>query len=110
MLILRILAYLTITSNAPKRRSCPPLLLRVWKSPTYTTQVAGIFLVMWTLFVPFFYIPSYTKNIGLTTDLSNYLISILNAASLFGRLAGGAIATTSATSTPSPIAPASAGS
>jgi MFS family permease len=92
MLVLSIVACLSVTSNAPKRRSGPPLLLEAWKNPAYSSQVAGTFLVMWAVFVPFFYLPGYAQSIGLTVDLSYYLLAILNAVSLFGRLFGGAAA------------------
>lgn len=92
MLVLSIIACLSVTSNAPKRRSGPPLLFDAWKNPAYSFQVAGTFLVMWAVFVPFFYLPGYGESIGLSVDLSFYLIAILNAASFFGRLFGGAAA------------------
>jgi MFS family permease len=47
---------------------------------------------MWAVFVPFFYLPGFGQSIGLSVDLSFYLLAILNAASLFGRLVGGAAA------------------
>ncbi|KAF5860653.1 hypothetical protein ETB97_001286 [Aspergillus alliaceus] len=92
VLLLSITACSSISSNAPKRRSGAPFLLSAWKHPVYSLQVAGIFLVMWGFFVPFFYIPAYAQSIGISTALSNYLISILNATSLVGRLLGGAVA------------------
>ncbi|KAF7585088.1 hypothetical protein BBP40_000473, partial [Aspergillus hancockii] len=75
MLLLAIVACATITSNAPKRRSGAPLLLSAWRNPAYATQVLG-----------------YAKRMGLSTDLASHLISILNAASLFGRLTSGVVA------------------
>lgn len=92
MLVMSVVACLSVSSNAPKRRSGPPLLLEAWKNPAYSLQVAGTFLVIWAVFVPFFYLPGYGQSIGLSVDLSFYLLAILNAASLFGRLLGGAAA------------------
>lgn len=92
MLVLSVIACLTVSSSAPKRRTGPPLVLTAWRNPAYSLQVVGTFLVMWAVFVPFFYLPGFAQSIGLTVDLSFYLLAILNAASLFGRLLGGAAA------------------
>jgi predicted MFS family arabinose efflux permease len=92
MLALSIVSCAVISSNAPKRKSGPPFLLAAWKHPQYHLQILGLFLVLWGLFVPFFYIPGYAESVGLSVDMSFYLIAILNAGSLLGRLSGGALA------------------
>jgi predicted MFS family arabinose efflux permease len=92
MMALSIVACVSASPNAPKRRDGIPFLLRAWKNKAYSVQVAGMFLVWWAMFVPFFYIPVYAESISIGVDLSYYLISVLNAASLFGRLLGGALA------------------
>lgn len=92
MLALSVVACLAISSNAPKRRTGAPFFLEAWKQPEYTVQIIGVFLVTWALFVPMFYIPSYAQSIGIGVSLSNYLIAILNAGSLVGRILGGALA------------------
>ena len=92
MMALSVVACLTISSHAPKRHGTPPLLLAAWKNPAFSVQVIGVFLAFWAVFVPFFYIPTYAESISISTDLSYYLISILNATSLCGRLIGGALA------------------
>lgn len=40
-----------------------------------------------SVYVPFFFIEDYGLRLGLGTDISFYLLSIMNAASFFGRLA-----------------------
>lgn len=92
MLAMTIIASICVTSNAPKRKSGAPFLKAAWTHPAYYLQTAGLFLVMWGLFVPFFYIPGYAQSISIDVDMSNYLIAILNAGSLVGRLLGGALA------------------
>ncbi|KAJ5754041.1 MFS monocarboxylate transporter [Penicillium nucicola] len=92
MLALSLISCAVITSNAPPRKSGAPFLLVAWKQPQYSLQILGLFLVFWGLFVPFFYVPGYAVSIGLSVDMSFYLIAILNAGSLFGRLSGGALA------------------
>lgn len=92
MLALSMIACATISSNAPKRKTGSPFLLTAWTHPAYYLQIAGLFLVIWALFVPFFYIPGYATSISIDVDMSFYLIAILNAGSFFGRLLGGAMA------------------
>lgn len=92
MLALSIIACLCVSSNAPRRKSGPPLLWEAWKQPAYTLQIIGLFLVVWSIFIPFFYIPGYALSISISIDMSFYLIAILNAGSFVGRLLGGAVA------------------
>lgn len=92
MLALSIIACAAVTSNVPRRRTGPPFLLEAWKHPGYTIQIVGLFLVIWAVFVPFYFIPGYAQSISISVDLSYYLIAILNAGSLVGRLLSGAVA------------------
>jgi MFS family permease len=41
------------------------------------------------MFIPFNYLPVFGQAHGMSTDMANYLIAVLNAASVFGRLSGG---------------------
>ncbi|KAJ5989590.1 MFS monocarboxylate transporter [Penicillium waksmanii] len=92
MLALSIIACASVSSNATRRKGGPLLLWKAWKQPAYTLQITGLFLVVWAMFIPFFYIPGYAQSISIDIDMSNYLIAILNAGSLLGRLLGGAVA------------------
>ncbi|PYH95492.1 putative MFS transporter [Aspergillus ellipticus CBS 707.79] len=92
MLALSVIACISVSSPAPKRKTGTLFLGDAWKHPAYTFQVVGLFLIIWALFIPFFYIPSYAQSIGIGVALSNYLIAISNAGSLFGRLLSGALA------------------
>lgn len=58
----------------------------------YVLVTLGIAFMMWGLFTPFFYLPGYAKAHGMEDKLSSYLLSILNAASVFGRVIPGMIA------------------
>lgn len=92
MLALSMIACITISANTPKRKTGSPFLSAAWTHPAYYLQIAGLFLIFWGLFVPFFYIPSYAESISIGVDMSFYLIAILNAGSFVGRLLGGALA------------------
>ncbi|KAK9243317.1 major facilitator superfamily domain-containing protein [Lipomyces tetrasporus] len=63
-----------------------------FKAPSFTVMVTGIFLVYWGLFIPIGYIPSHAVAHGFSDSLSLYLVSILNAASVFGRILPGILA------------------
>lgn len=88
---LAIIAVVTIRPGVPPRTGTY-LLPGAFKQMEYTLQVAGLFVTLWGLFTPFFYLPTYAQEHGMSADLSWYLISILNAASFFGRLFGGYLA------------------
>jgi predicted MFS family arabinose efflux permease len=75
-----------------KRRISPPakrrlLELGAWKEPPYSLFALGGFLGFVGLYIPFFYISPYAiGKVGATGDLPFYYVSILNAASTFGRI------------------------
>ncbi|CAI7579030.1 unnamed protein product [Penicillium manginii] len=92
MMVLSIIACASVSSNVTKRTGGPLLLWKAWKQPAYTLQITGLFLVVWAMFIPFFYIPGYAQSISIDVNMSNYLIAILNAGSLIGRLVGGVVA------------------
>jgi MFS family permease len=93
VLALCIVACLTVVprANVPRRKG-KYLLWKAWKKPSYVLQAAGLFLVYWGLFTPFFYLPAYGSAHGLDPDMAIYTISILNTGSFFGRLLSGYLA------------------
>ncbi|KAF2686190.1 MFS general substrate transporter [Lentithecium fluviatile CBS 122367] len=62
------------------------------KTPAFGLLAVFMFLASMGLFIPFFYITSYSISIGKDPDMSFYLISILNGISLLGRLLPGILA------------------
>ncbi|KAF2226009.1 MFS transporter, MCP family, solute carrier family 16, member 10 [Elsinoe ampelina] len=63
------------------------------KQLSYVLVVMGVFFLIWGVFVVFFFLSDYAiVKIGTTTDLAFYLLSVLNGASLFGRLVFGILA------------------
>ena len=59
------------------------------KSPILILLALGLFLVYLGLFSPFFYVTSWTISLGLDADMGFYMVSIINAASLFERVLPG---------------------
>ncbi|KAJ5578090.1 uncharacterized protein N7459_007054 [Penicillium hispanicum] len=52
----------------------------------------GMMLVLWGMFIPFFYLPSYGEHNGLPASAANDLLAYLNAGSFAGRLLTGLLA------------------
>ncbi|KAL2072059.1 hypothetical protein VTL71DRAFT_11402 [Oculimacula yallundae] len=63
--------------------------LSILKSPILLLLAAGLFLVYLGLFSPLFYITSWTIGLGLDADMGFYMVSIINAISLLGRILPG---------------------
>ncbi|KAM3068404.1 Agnestins efflux protein AgnL12 [Clarireedia jacksonii] len=62
------------------------------KNPILILFSAGLFLIYFGLFTPFFFVTSWTESLGLDSDFAFYTISIINGASLFGRILPGILA------------------
>ncbi|OKP10853.1 hypothetical protein PENSUB_3673 [Penicillium subrubescens] len=76
----------------PPRKSGPVVDVEAFKDPAYSTFVFGLALGFMAFFIPFFYSDSYALNIGLDSELAFYILSIMNAAGMVGRLLPNAIA------------------
>jgi fucose permease len=57
--------------------------------PPFILLVCGLFLSYLGFFTPFYFIPTYATHLGMSQTLSFYLVSILNGASLVGRILPG---------------------
>jgi predicted MFS family arabinose efflux permease len=92
MLPLLGLACLTIKLPDTEQRKGGPKPqpdMSIVKHPILVLLAAGMFLVYLGLFSPFFYITSWTISLGLNANMGFYMVSIINAASLFGRVLPG---------------------
>ncbi|KAI9827424.1 MAG: hypothetical protein M1819_006965 [Sarea resinae] len=83
-----LVAALTVIPRIAPRHG-PLILYRAFEDPAYSFQVAGLSFVFLGLMTPMFYLPSYSRQHGMSQDLSFYTLAILNATSLFGRLLSG---------------------
>ncbi|CCF54226.1 hypothetical protein NDA11_002727 [Ustilago hordei] len=61
-------------------------------SQTYTLFVIGTAILFINFFVPFFTIASYAKKVNFSPSMATHMVAIMNAASMFGRLASGPLA------------------
>lgn len=76
----------------PPEKSDPKASVAIIKNQAYLLLCAGLCLATFGLFSPFFFIPTYATVHGQSARLSFYLISMLNGASLVGRVSTGYLA------------------
>ncbi|KUI56393.1 Riboflavin transporter MCH5 [Cytospora mali] len=84
----------TVKSRLPPRPK--PLVvadyLAGFKEPVYALTLAASFFFFWGMFIPFNYILLQAQAAGMDTTLVQYLLPIINAVSIFGRIIPGIIA------------------
>ncbi|KDQ61330.1 hypothetical protein JAAARDRAFT_30747 [Jaapia argillacea MUCL 33604] len=81
-----IAANLLLKTRLPKRKHGKFVDFGVFKDTTFAIYTAGAFFVLLGLYLPFFYLQSYALLKGIDQNLAFYSLTILNAASLFGRV------------------------
>ncbi|KAF3766364.1 hypothetical protein M406DRAFT_38721 [Cryphonectria parasitica EP155] len=92
-----LILFLLIIANLTVRGFYPPSphpvsatqLAKPLKEVDFLLITAGFFFFSYGFFVPIDYLPVQAIAAGMSTDLAAYLLSILNAGSLFGRLFAG---------------------
>ncbi len=67
-------------------------LVSLLKDTTFLVLCSGLAISYLGMFSPFFYATSYAQSLGHSTSFAFYLVSIVNAASLFGRVLPGILA------------------
>lgn len=82
-------ATLSDQSNEKKKKKTDLSILR---NRTYLTFTTGLGVFYLSMFSPFFFATTYAVSLGLSTSFAFYLTSILNGASLVGRISAGWIA------------------
>ncbi|MCJ1282845.1 hypothetical protein MMC26_002171 [Xylographa opegraphella] len=84
---LLIIGNLTVKSRLPP--SPKPFsfmaFVKPLSEPTFALLTLGAFFVFFGIFIPFTFIQLSAQALGMSTHLSNYLLAVLNAASIFGR-------------------------
>ena len=73
---------LAANNEKPKKKTDLSLI----KNPIFLTFCAGLGIYYLGMFSPFFFATSYAASMGMSMSFSFYLVSILNAASLVGRI------------------------
>lgn len=70
----------------PIRAAPRPSIPSLFRSIPYRFNVGGQFLITWGVLFPFFYIQAYAKASNMPDNITLYLIAIVNAASIVGRI------------------------
>lgn len=83
---------LPIDTTSSQLKPKPKPDINSMKTLPFGLLACYMFLTSMGLFIPFFYLTSYSVSIGKDPDMSFYLISILNGVSLLGRLLPGILA------------------
>lgn len=86
---LLIIANLIMRTRLPPKRNQGKKGVSVFKEVIsdvpYLIYMFGTFLLFWGIFVPFFYLQLYSSLHGIDPNITKYSITIMNAASVFGR-------------------------
>ncbi|KAL5332823.1 MFS monocarboxylate transporter [Aspergillus crustosus] len=79
-----------LRQRLPPRRSGPLVEWSAFKELPYSFFALGMFLNFWGLYIGFFYIGSFSRDIiGVSTSTSIYVLLIMNGIGLFGRVIPG---------------------
>ena len=81
-----------IGSQQPQKKKKKKPDLSIAKDPTYLLFVAGYTVYCLAMFVPIFFVTSFAVEKGMGASFGFHLLSILNAASLVGRIGMGLLA------------------
>ncbi|KAI9188769.1 hypothetical protein H9P43_000191 [Blastocladiella emersonii ATCC 22665] len=63
-----------------------------FKNPQFVPLLVGVFLNPFAYLLPFYFVPSYVQYLGLERSWGPLLLNIINAMSIVGRIAVGAVA------------------
>ncbi|KAK2814704.1 hypothetical protein FQN49_008099 [Arthroderma sp. PD_2] len=87
ILFLLIFTNLTLRSRLPPSRRPWKLaeMTQPMKEPAFLALAAAIFFYYWGMFLPVTYIVVAARKEGMSPNLANYMVPILNAASILGR-------------------------
>ncbi|KAK0727802.1 putative monocarboxylate permease [Lasiosphaeria miniovina] len=77
----------------PPRKSGLPLVnVAALRDPAFALWLVAVFFTFVGLYVPFFFVEKYALSIGVSSDLAFYLLIIMNAGSVPGRIVPSMIA------------------
>ncbi|KAI0671247.1 MFS general substrate transporter [Trametes maxima] len=81
-------AVATVTSRLSKPQDDAPWFdVKVFRDASFRLVIAGSILISFGLFIPFFYIVDYSKDHGISSQTAFYVLSVMNAGGIAGRLA-----------------------
>ncbi|CAK7230712.1 hypothetical protein SBRCBS47491_007680 [Sporothrix bragantina] len=86
MLATLIVAIAVMKPRLPPRKSGPLINTEAMRDPIFVMWLVAIVFSFIGLYVPFFYVEQYARNIGINADTASYMLIIINAASIPGRI------------------------
>ncbi|CAG1999650.1 hypothetical protein FGSG_10506 [Fusarium graminearum PH-1] len=91
IMFLLIIANLTVKCFTPPRpqKVSRAQLAKPFREPEFVFCLLGFFFFTFGMFIPIDYLPVQALQAGVDPNFAQYLIPILNAASLFGRIISG---------------------
>jgi MFS family permease len=81
-----LVANFIMKSRLPPRKAGPLIEPSAFLQPSYSLYTTGAFLAFWGIYTPFFYSTSFTQKLGAPENITQYVLSMMNAASVFGRI------------------------
>lgn len=87
MLATLIIAIAIMKPRLPPRKSGPLINTEVLKDLVFPTWLLAILFSFIGLYVPFFYVEQYALHISVDANTASYMLIIINAASIPGRVA-----------------------
>jgi predicted MFS family arabinose efflux permease len=80
------LSFILLRQRVPPRKSSRIVDWKAFQEPAYFTFAVGMFFNFWGLYIAFFYITTFARQVtGLSQESSTYLLLILNGVGLFAR-------------------------
>ncbi|KAK3942561.1 major facilitator superfamily domain-containing protein [Diplogelasinospora grovesii] len=72
--------------DLPPRKSGPLINVDSLRTPAFAIWLFAVFFTFIGLYIPFFYVSKYALNIGVSQDVAFYMLIIMNAGSVPGRI------------------------
>ncbi|KAI3559231.1 riboflavin transporter MCH5 [Colletotrichum abscissum] len=79
-----------VRARLPPRRS-QFFIWKAFRQPLFLCLTGGVCLMFVGMFIPFFYLPTFGIDHGLSPSLASYLVAVINGASIPGRIIPGVL-------------------
>jgi len=86
MLSTLLISIAVMKPRLPPRKAGPLINTVALKDPVFVVWLLSVFFIFIGLYTPFFYVETYALNLGINADLAFYMLIIMNAASVPGRI------------------------
>ena len=86
MLATLLISIAVMKPRLPPRKAGPLINVAALRDPVFMVWLLAVFFIFIGLYTPFFYVETYALNLGINADLAFYMLIIMNAASVPGRI------------------------